>query len=433
MYTVVVLTLWLGRTRKVNRIKNLRDVLWSKDKFCRTMNSATKGIMDKNTVSFTFPCWIMPGEYKEMLEYSKQNNINQWISKPKALGGGKGIEVVNSFAELAHYRRSGSLMQAYLEDPHLIKREQPDGTVGQFKWDMRSYVLVTSVTPLRAYIYERGLIRIATSPYEKNCKNKTSCLTNTSINKKVEGAQLKDITWSFYKLKKYLQSQDDEEDYNEVFLRIQRAIGLALIAAESKFLMHYGKYDEKFRCENCYHLLGVDVIFDSGLEPKVVEINGEPSLKLTVNGRSHYDITKKNMGKDLLTVVYSQESATQSTPLVKRLMDWAECLPDDNGRKAQRASAFVGKDHLEYIINTFREHQHKSGFKPIYPNPKLADTYARFLKQLQEKEKKLPPTYQNGDKRFNAHADGRRYRLHQIITALQDKESLVANEKGDAD
>jgi hypothetical protein len=50
---------------------------------------------------------------------------------------------------------------------------------------MRIYVLVTCIDPLRIYIYNEGIVRFATEPYEVNGKkNLYSHLTNYSINKK---------------------------------------------------------------------------------------------------------------------------------------------------------------------------------------------------------------------------------------------------------
>ena len=53
---------------------------------------------------------------------------------------------------------------------------------------MRVYVLLTSVEPLRIYIYNEGLVRFASEIYNINSikSNVYAHLTNYSINKKSE-------------------------------------------------------------------------------------------------------------------------------------------------------------------------------------------------------------------------------------------------------
>jgi tubulin polyglutamylase TTLL4 len=62
-----------------------------------------------------------------------------------------------------------------------------------YKFDLRIYVTVTSISPLRIYIFEEGLARFATCKYDQSAatqggagsqKNKFMHLTNYSINKK---------------------------------------------------------------------------------------------------------------------------------------------------------------------------------------------------------------------------------------------------------
>lgn len=68
--------------------------------------------------------------------------------------------------------------QQYLSKPMLI-----DG----LKFDIRFYVLVTSVEPLRIWIHKDGFLRLATHKYDeptmKNMDNLTMHLTNYAINK----------------------------------------------------------------------------------------------------------------------------------------------------------------------------------------------------------------------------------------------------------
>ena len=70
------------------------------------------------------------------------------------------------------------VVQKYIDNPLLI-----DG----YKFDLRVYVLIGSLDPLRIYIYNDGLARFATEPYEpvnkNNIRSAYQHLTNYAINK----------------------------------------------------------------------------------------------------------------------------------------------------------------------------------------------------------------------------------------------------------
>ena len=56
--------------------------------------------------------------------------------------------------------------------------------IKDLKFDLRIYVAITCVNPLRLYIYDEGLVRFATDKYDMDDhKNIYSHLTNYSINK----------------------------------------------------------------------------------------------------------------------------------------------------------------------------------------------------------------------------------------------------------
>ena len=61
-------------------------------------------------------------------------------------------------------------------------------TIDRLKFDLRIYVAITSINPLRIYMHEEGLVRFATEHYEppnSECKTVLSQfvhLTNYSIN-----------------------------------------------------------------------------------------------------------------------------------------------------------------------------------------------------------------------------------------------------------
>ena len=70
------------------------------------------------------------------------------------------------------------VVQRYMHKPYLI-----DG----FKFDLRLYVFINGIYPLRIYIYKDGLARFATvkyqSPAPSNLHNLQMHLTNYAINK----------------------------------------------------------------------------------------------------------------------------------------------------------------------------------------------------------------------------------------------------------
>ena len=71
------------------------------------------------------------------------------------------------------------IISRYIPNPLLING---------LKFDLRIYVVVTCIDPLRIYVYNEGLTRFATEKYKlTNCKtNRFAHLTNYSINKRNE-------------------------------------------------------------------------------------------------------------------------------------------------------------------------------------------------------------------------------------------------------
>lgn len=91
---------------------------------------------------------------------------------------GKSIRIINNLTKIPdHVREAGPIVGKYINNPHLING---------FKYDLRIYVLVTSYTPLKVYIYNEGLVRFATMKYSNDPKTRNEFymhLTNYAINK----------------------------------------------------------------------------------------------------------------------------------------------------------------------------------------------------------------------------------------------------------
>ena len=105
------------------------------------------------------------------------NNFKDFfILKPTASSCGRGIRIIGKKQNVP--KRPGILLQKYLSKPHLLRG---------YKYDMRIYILVTCYEPLKAYMFQQGLVRLATVPYttaKGSLKKRFIHLTNFSVNKK---------------------------------------------------------------------------------------------------------------------------------------------------------------------------------------------------------------------------------------------------------
>ena len=165
--------------------------------FPGTPNIARKNRMGQNLnrVAKVFPkeysfyprTWSLPSEladFKNQFDPTTGLGLNNrmFIIKPDAGCQGKGIHLVRSWDQVP--QQDGVVAQVYVKKPLLI-----DG----FKFDLRLYVLVTSVKPLRMYLFQDGLVRLCTEPYVKpnkqNMHELRMHLTNYAVNKNSDNFQ----------------------------------------------------------------------------------------------------------------------------------------------------------------------------------------------------------------------------------------------------
>ena len=169
-----------------------------------------------------------------------------------------------------------------MDDPYLI-----DGK----KFDLRIYVLVSGVDPLRVYIHNEGLTRISTTEYSlKNIDNKFAHLTNYSINKKSTqfkaasidqdgenpDADTEGFKWSLAAFRRWLAAKESPDIMRRTMDRICDLCLKTMIAAESEITPNLHA-TANYRT-NCFELFGCDVILDSKLNPHLLEVNVSPSL-----------------------------------------------------------------------------------------------------------------------------------------------------------
>ena len=134
-----------------------------------------------NVFNFYSDTYILPNDYPEFQRRhtficSRTSQAPTWVVKPKNGSCGKGIQLISSTYE-AEGITDQSVAQLYIH-PYLLDN---------LKFDFRFFVLISTLDPLTVFIYNEGIARFCTEPYQPpnktNKNHQFSHLTNTAINK----------------------------------------------------------------------------------------------------------------------------------------------------------------------------------------------------------------------------------------------------------
>eukprot|EP00730_Choanoeca_flexa_P002813 TRINITY_DN11186_c0_g1_i4.p1 TRINITY_DN11186_c0_g1~~TRINITY_DN11186_c0_g1_i4.p1 ORF type:complete len:829 (+),score=182.05 TRINITY_DN11186_c0_g1_i4:65-2488(+) len=158
--------------RMVNRFPRVREAL-AKSNFSRLMEAFYQVSNQPRFAPVTFierlplPCELEGLEPDSVM-----------ILKPNLARGGTGIHLQPLSRLTTQEAVAKQVVQTYLTDPLLLNG---------YKFDLRLYVLVTSLQPLTAFLYQDGLVRVCTqayqSPHVDNLTNLQMHLTNYAVNK----------------------------------------------------------------------------------------------------------------------------------------------------------------------------------------------------------------------------------------------------------
>ncbi len=186
---------------------------------------------------------------------------------------GTGIKVVNKWSQIP--KSQPLIVQRYIARPHLINNT---------KYDLRIYVLMTSLHPLRIYLYDEGLVRFASTEYAPDNDSLGDVymhLTNYSINKNSstycpneDPDERKGHKWTLGSLWQHFA--EIGVDSRAVWEKIRDMVIKTIISGEhsmfplarANMVSHYCGYE----------LFGFDFLLDADLKPWLIEVNISPSL-----------------------------------------------------------------------------------------------------------------------------------------------------------
>ncbi|MCP1676513.1 tubulin polyglutamylase TTLL5 [Natronocella acetinitrilica] len=246
--------------------------------------------------------YIMPGDYHALIRDAHAHPERRYIRKPKNAARGKDIAVVQDIATVPVGDRW--LVQRYLDNPHTI-----DG----HKYVLRLYVLITSVVPLRVYLFREGSTKLASDVFDLNdLANPYAHLTNPDINATNQNSTTPVVFLSLATYRKWLKEQGHDDD--ALFERLRDLVTLTVISAREAMLERTRSV--KADTSGCYELLGLDCLVDANLNPWILECNLSPSLEVCAAPKDGGDVEenmKRRLVADMVNLVgINQPSRTPS-------------------------------------------------------------------------------------------------------------------------
>ncbi len=310
--------------------------------------------------------FLMPEDYHALQREGFLHPDKKWIAKPKRLSRGRGISVHHDVATLPNDAKW--LAQEYLADAHLY-----DG----YKYVLRCYVLISSIDPLRVYLYKDGFVKLASELYRHgDYNNLYAHLTNPDVNALNEGADAAVVFHSFDTYRTWLRRQGGDPE--ALFDGIRDIAILTAIAAREQ--MRQRTTAAGAVGSGCYELIGLDCMIDAALKPWLLECNLSPSLEVCAepgSGGRQEEATKRAVVADLVGLMGLNRERQPAGGRADKKQMLAEAAGEaENAGGFERI--FPGDDAGEFL--------------PFFPAPRYGDVMlARAVSKTPPPDMPLQP------------------------------------------
>lgn len=366
---------YMRRFQKINHFPGMFEIC-RKDLLARNMNRMFKLFPQDYQI---FPkTWHLPADLGDAINFTKTHKNRTYILKPDQGAQGRGISLIRTLKDIKPQEHM--ICQLYISRPLLI-----DG----FKFDLRVYTLITSIDPLRVYVYNEGLARFATSPYAEpkghNTTNMYMHLTNYSVNKHSRTYCKDDESGSkrkFSTLNRILSSAG--YDIVSLWNNIDDVIVKTIISAWPVLKHNYNASFPTHDIINaCFEILGVDIIIDQNLKPWLLEVNHSPSFHMesAVDTEVKYPLIRDTFtmlniqAKDKRRVI-NEDKQRINERLLKKIKEMQDRLL--NGGQNTENIVQSGVKHQLMRAQIEWEETHMGGFRRVVPVPGDPDRYAAF-------------------------------------------------------
>lgn len=262
---------------------------------------------------------------KKFPQYKINGDKNIWILKPAGLSRGRGIQVFSNLDDIRSHiylKESNWIAQKYIENPLIINRR---------KFDLRIWVLVTSVNPLTIWFWDKPYVRFPAADYnDTNLSDRFIHLTNNSVAKNCKDLPIvgDGNMWFIEQLQEYLKAQYGRDVWNdEIKQKCKDIIIYSLQAVQDQIDNRKGSME----------LLGYDVMIDDKFNTWLIEVNSSPTMEYSTGVTK---VLAQNVMESIVKVISDYDMAPKGTK--KKDIDTGDFV-----------LIYKGKKYTEKGLNTF--------------------------------------------------------------------------------
>ncbi|XP_064476026.1 cadherin-like and PC-esterase domain-containing protein 1 isoform X2 [Ornithodoros turicata] len=341
--------------RKILGYPSVVHLLGRKNYLCNTMNELRKYTVQFPELGELPLCFVLPDQLQQFRDVSEAlAPTTSWIVKP--IGDRQSAKPLDySAPTTARARRQAStfhilhrraVAQEAVNNPFVVQGRTLSARV---------FLLLTSLTPLRAFVHRRGLVF-----------HKLASKTLRGI--EYFGSPGK--TWSLDQLWEYVRRRNGPQDVAAFWTKVERQILGILLVVETEivsqtFVQNITNNAEVFhRCPSCFQLLSVDFTLSSSLVPYMTHVNVQPVLHPSRSKTAN--AVKSAILSDMARILTSQTRVSR---------DVAAALEGSGGNIGLmyhfcRLSHDIclTEEDLRYLLDTRRQFRARGGFQQIYPS-----------------------------------------------------------------
>lgn len=312
-----------ARINRKNRMKNIRNQIQDDHKVYDSIKLIKKYSNDSRSKSCNFKKQSKANNnklYKSDDEnYEKDENFekkDEFLIKPSNGSLGRGIKIIQSGDLIDKYSYCDEIYKKPKNStktkqiPAVAQKYIKSHLINNTKFDLRIYVLVSSVEPLEIFVYRDGLARFCS--LKSSCKSIFARITNVTMNKNSSFCNQPE------KISRLISDVFDEcfseEQQNKIWSEIDDLIVLTLFCShryllkgQEKFLPNSINIKRKnLFYSKCFQIFGFDILLrEKDLKPFLIEVNYRPSLEFM---RCCERRMKVDMIKDAIKIAAPYES-----------------------------------------------------------------------------------------------------------------------------